>query len=369
MNNTELDSIVATLLAPVPGKEAAGRWMRYERVYGEISKAREEDDPGLPMGEWERPQIRADWRAVVASCSHLLTQDSKDFQVAAWLCEAWIRLYRLDGLQAGLDLISGLVEQYWQNGWPAIEDGDTDRRIAPFVWLNVTLPLTIKQHVQILAVSALREQALTLIDWEAAPLTDPQDNEETTDAEGKPLLSRAGLRASIRNTEATALQTVLTGIDSVLQKIQRLSDRLDALMPVDSPSLSRIRAVLESIQLVTQSLVREVALRMPAPAPASDASNTDDSALPVDEMMSDIDARLPPLSAPAKLNSREQAYRQLEAAADYLQALEPHSPTPYLVKRAVRWGQMSLPELIEEAGNEEGALERFFMMLGIAQPD
>lgn len=363
MSNTELDTIVATLLTPLSGSEPAGRWMRYERAYNEISKAREEDDPSLPMGEWERPQIRADWRGVAASCRQLLAEDSKDFQVAAWLCEAWIRLYRLDGLQAGLDLISGMLEQYWQNGWPAIEDGDTDRRIAPFVWLNVTLPLTLKQHIQILSAGNLREQALTLIDWEAAPLTESQDNDDDTDTDDKPVMSRAGLRASVRTAEAPALLTVLTQTELALQKILLLSDRLDALMPVDSPSLSRLRAVLESILAAAQSLYREVERKMPAAVLTAGADNV----LPVYADLED-DA-VSQTSSPAlagKLSSREQAYRQLEAAADYLQAIEPHSPTPYLVKRAVRWGQMSLPELIEEAGTEEGALERFFLMLGIS---
>lgn len=360
MSNTELDSMVASLLNPLPGDAPAGRWMRYERAYAEISKAREEDDPSLPMGEWERPQIRADWREVAANCRQLLAQDSKDFQVAAWLCEAWVRLYRLDGLHAGLDLINGMLEQYWQNGWPAIEDGDTDRRIAPFVWLNVTLPLTLKQHIQILAAGNLREQALNLMDWEAAPLNEPQDSDDNAETEGQPVLSRAGLRASVRNAEAPALQTVLAQTDSALQKIRLLSDRLDALMPDDSPSLSRLCTVLEAILVVAQSLSREVELRMPSAVLAASAND----ALPVPDMMADSAPALQPSSS--RLSSREQAYRQLEAAADYLQSIEPHSPTPYLVKRAVRWGQMSLPELIEEAGTEEGALERFFMMLGIA---
>lgn len=134
-------------------------------------------------------------------------------------------------------------------------------------------------------------------------------------------------------------------------------------MPVDSPSLSRLRAVLESILAAAQSLYREVERKMPATVTVVGADNV----LSANASLED-DAQSPaPLSAPAgKIGSREQAYRQLEAAADYLQAIEPHSPTPYLVKRAVRWGQMTLPELIEEAGNEEGALERFFMMLGIS---
>lgn len=68
------------------------------------------------------------------------------------------------------------------------------------------------------------------------------------------------------------------------------------------------------------------------------------------------------------ITSREDAYRLLEAAAEYLQRTEPHSPTPYLVKRAVSWGQMSLADLMQEIVREEGDLSRYFSLLGINSP-
>ena len=68
------------------------------------------------------------------------------------------------------------------------------------------------------------------------------------------------------------------------------------------------------------------------------------------------------------ITSRQDAYRMLEAAAAYLQRTEPHSPTPYLVKRAVTWGQMSLADLMQEIVREEGDLTRYFSLLGISQP-
>jgi type VI secretion system protein ImpA len=64
-------------------------------------------------------------------------------------------------------------------------------------------------------------------------------------------------------------------------------------------------------------------------------------------------------------SSRAQAYRTLEAVADYLSKTEPHSPTPYLIRRAVNWGRMPLPELMAEIMREEGDLNRMISVLGL----
>ncbi|HET9714536.1 MAG TPA: hypothetical protein VFP64_21785, partial [Pyrinomonadaceae bacterium] len=57
------------------------------------------------------------------------------------------------------------------------------------------------------------------------------------------------------------------------------------------------------------------------------------------------------------------AYRRLSEAADYLLRTEPHSPTPYLVKRAVEWGNMSLPELFQQIVRNEGELNEIDRLL------
>jgi type VI secretion system ImpA/VasJ family protein len=63
---------------------------------------------------------------------------------------------------------------------------------------------------------------------------------------------------------------------------------------------------------------------------------------------------------------RAEAYQQLSEIADYLMKIEPHSPTPYLIRRAVSWGEMSLAELLKElvgAGN----LTAVYSLLGIEE--
>ena len=63
----------------------------------------------------------------------------------------------------------------------------------------------------------------------------------------------------------------------------------------------------------------------------------------------------------------EAAYRRLDnfvvvqgsiyEAAEYLLRTEPHSPTPYLVKRAVEWGSMSLFEVFQQIIRNEGEMQ------------
>ena len=73
-------------------------------------------------------------------------------------------------------------------------------------------------------------------------------------------------------------------------------------------------------------------------------------------------------SMPASLTevtSREQAYFLLNVAADFLLATEPHSPTPYVLKRAVAWGHMSLAELYQEILSDEKDLAGLRQLLGV----
>lgn len=65
------------------------------------------------------------------------------------------------------------------------------------------------------------------------------------------------------------------------------------------------------------------------------------------------------------IRDRAHAYRLLQDIADYLSKHEPHSPTPYLLRRAVAWGGMPLPDLLREVVQQEGDLSRYLAMLGL----
>jgi type VI secretion system protein ImpA len=70
---------------------------------------------------------------------------------------------------------------------------------------------------------------------------------------------------------------------------------------------------------------------------------------------------------PRSIQSRAEAYLLLSLAADYLLRTEPHSPVPYLVKRAMAWGQLPLAELLAELVPDSSSVEAIHTMLGMNQ--
>jgi predicted component of type VI protein secretion system len=68
---------------------------------------------------------------------------------------------------------------------------------------------------------------------------------------------------------------------------------------------------------------------------------------------------------PGSVLSRSEAYQRLIEAADFLLRTEPHSPVPYLVRRAVSWGNLSLADLLQELLQKNADLPTLYTLLGI----
>lgn len=363
---------VEALLAPVPeGEGGAGDSLRYEPVYQQIREARTQDDASLPMGEWERPLIKADWKRVAALSSDALATRSKDFQLAAWLCEAWVHLHGVEGLLTGTRLLSALAERYWSSAWPKLEEGDAEARAAPFAWLNDALPLVLTLHVPLLVVDEREPAQVNLDEWQRVVLDggDAGAADLTRDLLEKHVKRGGNLPALVSLHQQLELARAAWGTFSRL---------LDELLQNDSPHLGRVDDVLMRLTRAVTSLCGNEALSAAPRAPAADDTNhnpagASSSATPpasTENIMSNATLDLPSPTAavrslPARVESRAQAYDLIELVASYLAEHEPHSPTPYLLRRAASWGTLSLPDLMREVVRTEGDMSRFFAMLGL----
>ena len=135
---------INVLLAPVSGENPAGEDVRYSPVYEEIKEARRADD-SLALGDWQRETKTSDWDKVTTLAVQALAQQSKDLQIAVWLAEALIKTDGFPGLYTGLKIITGLLETYWENAYPPIEEGDLDFRAAPLEFLNDKVSICVQQ--------------------------------------------------------------------------------------------------------------------------------------------------------------------------------------------------------------------------------
>ena len=349
------------LLSPLPEGDGVGVSLRSDPIWQQIRDAQREDDPSLPMGEWERPLVKADWHAVASLCADGLRSRSKDFHFAVWLCDAWTRLYRLEGLVAGVQLLNEFVDRFWDHAYPKIDEQDTEARAAPLHWFSRRLEIVLKLHVPLIGLS-VEPGFVNLDDWQRVVAASVQDDDAPSTHLPREMLDREAGQGSnlalLRQLERTA-GAVLTGIEE-------FSRRLDLRLGDDAPSFSRVIATLGELQRAACALRGHHALDEAVLAAAAHEQGEDMRVAESEDthLKVDLQPRALPMTRD-QIADRAHAYRLIEDVARYLAEHEPHSPTPYLLARAVSWGRMPLPELMRDIVSQEGDLGRYMAMLGV----
>ena len=137
-------ALLEALLLPVPGDNPAGRDLRYDPRYDQVKEARREDLE-LPPGGLATDRKVADWQHVVKLSAQLLSAETKDLQLAAWLSEALLKRDGLSGLITGLESLRSILERYWDHCYPAWDEDDPELRAGPLVWVGSKLEVPVRQ--------------------------------------------------------------------------------------------------------------------------------------------------------------------------------------------------------------------------------
>lgn len=368
------------LLAPIPGDDPCGANLRYEGTFDTIREARKDEDPNLPQGVWETDIKRADWALVATTCETALAQKSKDLHLALWLTEAWTHREGLRGFRRGIDLTSSLCEEYWEILHPKIDDdGDLDFRLGPLRWAAESFPILLRL-VAISAPTGGDANPMRLKDWEDVLRLEnlQQRNAAAAKREQARYPTRAEFEASIELTPIEHFLDLVPVAEACLGEIERLDLIMEEHCPKDAPSLMRIREVLQDIDTRARIWVTQKGGVLPNEDDADAQDGIEDDAITDGEAAdpastdespgtgAEEGAKMSGKAQPAgPIQSRAEAYKRLSEAADYLVRTEPHSPVPYLVKRAVDWGNMSFGELLVELVEGGGDHQRVLRLLGL----
>jgi type VI secretion system protein ImpA len=316
------------LLAPIPGDNPAGEWLRYEGTYDAIQAARQEDDSSLPQGIWEAELRKADWWEVARLCEEALSHRSKDLQIAIWLVEASLHIQGMAGLVEGLWFLHRLCDIYWETLFPELKADEPEYRSAPLDWMARQFAVLLRLAPLTPPVEALGHP-LSLADW------------ERLEPVGKPGADKGFNRDKFLQATAASpssfYQTLAAQVDAASVELRQFEAAIDQRFRVqDAPSLAPLRQVLTALQALITRILRE---RGELPAATGPAGQN---------LVETGPAAGGTAASRSTITSREEAYRQIREAAYYLLHTEPHSPVPYLALRAVAWGNLNLSELLEE---------------------
>src|ERR1700676_5367179 len=133
---------LAALLAPAPGDAPAGADLRADSspqsLYFRLRDARAEARAAERAMESDDPTSvpPPQWRTIRDLAIEAIAGYSKDLEVAAWLTEALVRGDGLVGFSAGVRLMHGLVEGFWDDLFPLPDEDGMATRVGPVAGLN-----------------------------------------------------------------------------------------------------------------------------------------------------------------------------------------------------------------------------------------
>ena len=101
---------MARLLAPIDEQSPAGLFDVEDETYQAI------DQEMVKLGGLQEPSI--DWAYIEEASRQYLGQQCKHWRIAAHLSVAWLRSRCWERWGSTLELLAGLVEQYWESSYP-----------------------------------------------------------------------------------------------------------------------------------------------------------------------------------------------------------------------------------------------------------
>jgi type VI secretion system protein ImpA len=361
---------IPALLQPIPGAAATGADPRkdvspgssFGRLKSARSQASSEERKGATDPESMQKSVGL-WRSIGEQAIALLASGAKDLQVCAWLIESLVRAEGFRGLRDGFRLTRELCEQFWDGLHPMPDEDGVATRVAPLAGLNgdESEGTLIAPIARVPITSGSNGEAFATWHWTKASTsyqgnTSDESYESKREAfEAAATELRARLDAAVRASGAEFYGGLRGDLQEAIDEFDKLVAVLDQKCGQDAPPSSSIRGAL------TSSLEAMLAA-------AKDVLPADSSAAGVASANGGAPSGAPGGGASGPVNSREAAFAQLRQVADYFRRAEPHSPISYLVEQAVRYGSLSLPELLSELIPDEGARSGYFARTGIRPP-
>jgi type VI secretion system protein ImpA len=352
------------LLAPISAEAPAGADLRedaspqspYFRLRDARADARAAEraaDAG--SGEGGTP---GEWRTIRELAIEALATRTKDIEIATWLCEALLRLDGLLGLAAGFRLLAGIVQNFWDDFFPAVDEEGLEGRLASVAGLNgMGREGTLIQPLRRVALFS-RPDGAPFEFWqyeqsrELAGIGDATRRQQRLDAGVVPFET---VEIEARAADPQQLDALRDGSLAAAAAWQALVEILDTRAGAEAPPTGQVRDLVEQIRQAVERWARPAA----GPEPAVEAptpSATGEGAIPI-------------AAAPAgRLATRDEALRLLSEIADFFRRTEPHSPLAYTLQEAVRRGRLTWPELLAEIVPDAGSRAAILTSLGIQPP-
>lgn len=353
---TPLRVDMPALLKPISEEAPSGPSISGDLLYDQIKEARREDDPALSQGVWRTELKQADWKQVAQLAVAGLSGQSKDLRLAVWLTEAWLELHGPMGAEQGLRLIESLCNRFWDTLHPPMDDGELARRLAPLRFLGDKVSMRLKR----IPLTRPKTQEPVIYTWADRELATMRERTGQR-VEGDDEVTTSRFESCVMLTPSTFYSTLSDELETLWAAVGDLEKVVDRRCGQPQAVMRNFRNILHDIrEFVARTLDQKIEEE---PGDPEAGAEEDTPGAAVETVIQGPGVRWGPI------RNRAEAYQRLQEASDYLMRVEPHSPTPHLVRRAVSWGNMSFTELVMELVQDKNDLRAIYNLLGLEVPN
>ncbi|KRE89967.1 type VI secretion protein [Frateuria sp. Soil773] len=346
MNHNALESF----LAPLSDESPCGENLEYDADFLALERAAA-PKAERAVGDSVKAAEEPDWDKVAALAENLLGR-SRDLRVAVYLATAWMRTSGLAGWAAGLRLIRGFLEDFWDGVHPLLDAEDDD---DPTARVNAVVPigdlLGVLGYLRTTSfVQSPRLGRFSLRDLRIANGTLKIAAAEDGASE---LPTMTIIEACCQDCPEEQLSAAAAAINEALEHAIAIDGVFNARIGTAGPDL---KTLLGDMRELKKFLDAQLAQR--SPQSASSAG---------DEAPAECVAAGAPAAASGRIESAQDVIRRIDELCEYYDRVEPSSPVPLLLRRAQRLVGMNFMDLLKDLA--PGGVSELQVISGSSEDD
>jgi type VI secretion system protein ImpA len=283
-----------------------------------------------------------EWPKIRGAAFNLLTR-SHDLRAALFLMRAMLHTHGLTGLYTGLELLNGMIEDYWDTLYPQLDPADNN---DPTERINILWELNEGPEIIDPLKNACLFSPQPTIGISLRDIHIASGKIAVKDADRRSMLSLAMIEEAFKECDGKALESTRQAIHQSIDSLERLEKRVvERVGTNQAPDYKDLTSILDEMAAFFDKHFPE---RTPLPP----------SKRPRKQQAGHLDATEPAGAAPPPptptgrpmetISSRQDVIHVLDLICAYYDQHEPASPVPLLLKRARQLVEKNFVEIVQD---------------------
>jgi type VI secretion system protein ImpA len=303
-----------------------------------------------------------DWDTVVELSEELISTKAKDLEIASYLIEGLARTNGFPGIRDGFKLIKEITENFWDGLYPSPDEDGLLTKIGPINALNgIDSEGVLLQPIRRISLTTIGStRCFSMADWINVCKLENLDQDTLVKRIERGAPNPQEFHATVSESSAEFFLNLLEDIEECKSNLKEMSDLIDNKCGTVLSQTSSLKNLLVEIQDALKIFAADkIASAQRKNAIQEQNSNEDGNEnIELVSVQNQSGGR-------SQVRTRDEALKQLKIISEFFLRTEPHSPLSYSISQSVRWGKLSLPELLSELIPDHGAREYISKVTGL----